>query len=239
MDDIYKLIEDLSKKIDKLVAQSTPPVQSNAKLYEALAQAQSEMLDIQFTGENCYYKDRYATLGDLIRMSRPALTKYGLCVFQDIRKIDDIDVLRTTLAHTSGQSISTEVPIRPSKNTLNVIGSYIAYMRRISMASLLGICVHDSDDDDGYHAGEDILKKVIEGKAPENTSKDTHTQEYKRLSKAEVAELEKAMGTHYDLGQDILSKYGVDSLHDLPSSKYTFLLSQLRKNVAYREGGLV
>lgn len=239
MDDIYKLIEDLTKKVDKLLAQSTPAVSGNAKLYEALAHAQSEMLDIQFTGENCYYKDRYATLGDLIRMSRPALTKNGLCVFQDIRKVDDIDVLRTTLAHTSGQSISTEMPIRPDKNTLTMIGSYIAYLRRVSYAALVGICVHDLDDDDSHGASFERTQKVIEGKAPELTSKDTQMQEFKRLSKAQVADIEKAMGNHYDLGQDLIAKYGVDSLHDLPEKKFEYILGQMRKNVAYREGNLV
>lgn len=239
MDDIYKLIEDLSKKIDKLVAHTAAPVSCNAKLYEALAHAQSEMLDMQFTGENCHYKDRYATLGDIIRMSRPALTKHGLCVFQDIRRVNETDILRTTLAHTSGQFIYTEMPIKPNKNTLTMIGSYIAYIRRVSIASLIGLCVHDLDDDDAHGANFENIQKVAEGKSPENTSKDTQLREFKRLSKAQVAEIEKAIGNHYDLGQDLLSKYGVDGFGDLPETKFEFILGQMRKNVAYREGELL
>lgn len=239
MEDIYKLIEDLSKKIDKLIAAKQEPVHGNAKLYEALAHAQSKMLDIKFTGENCYYKDKYATLGDIIRMSRPALTEHGLCVFQDIRKVDEGEVLRTTLAHTSGQSISTEMPIKPNKNTLTMIGSYIAYIRRVSMASLIGLAIHDMDDDDGHGATWENTQKVVDGTAPELTSKDTQLQEFKRLSKAQVAEIEKAMGNHYDLGQELLSKYGVESMHDLPSNKWEYILGIMRKQVAHREGNLI
>lgn len=239
MEDIRTSLEALHKKLDILLSREIP-ISSNQDLYAALASAQSEMNDMVFTGENIHYKDKFATLGDLIRMSRPALTKYGLAVFQDIRRGDDnIDILRTTMCHTSGQTIHSEMRIMPNKNTLHTIGSYLAYIRRISYSSLVGLMVHDLDDDDGHTASQENIDKIKKGVTPEQTSKDTQLKEFKRLSKAQIADIEKAMGTHFDLGQDLLSKYGVDGFSELPETKYEFILGQMRKNVAYREGELV
>jgi len=197
------------------------------------------MFDVVFTGENCHYKDRYATLSDLVAMSRPALTSHGLAVYQEIYRHEDIDILRTNLVHESGQKISSEMRIMPNKNQLHMIGSYIAYIRRLSYASLIGLMVHDLDDDDAHIASKENIDRIKLGVAPELTSKDTQTKEYKRLSKSQINDLEKAMSSHYDLGQDILSKYGVEGFAEIPETKYEFILGQLRKNVAYREGELL
>ncbi len=240
MEDLYKSIEELHSKIDKLLQSTLTPSKSKAELYKALSLAQAEMGDMEYTGVNQLYHDKYATYGDLVGMSRPALTKHGLAVMQEIYQDEQShDVLRTTLAHSSGQTVSSTIRIMPNKNTLTQIGSYFAYVRKLSYAALVGIMVHDMDDDDGHIAMVDDRDKKRKGVFPALHSKDTNTKEYKRLTKNELVDLESSMGEHYDLGEAILEQYGIDSLADIPSSKYTFILAQMRKNVAYRDGTLL
>lgn len=240
MEDIYKSIEDLHVKIDKLLQVRTTSSTDKSELYKALSAAQAEMEDVTYTGENELYKDKYATLGDLVRMSRPALTKHGLAVTQDIYQDEGgQDILRTTLSHVSGKTLSSTMRILPNKNTLHQIGSYLSYIRRISYASLIGIMVHDMDDDDGHAAMNDIQERMKKGTDPSIYSSDTNSKEYKRISKQELLDLEKSMGNHYDLGESILDQYGIEKLADIPASKYQYILGQMRKNVAYRSGTLL
>lgn len=239
MEDMYKSLESLHLKLDKVLAHYKP-CNEPQELYKALSQAQGEMGDTEYTGVNKYYYDKYATLSDLCKMSRPALSKHGLAVFQEIYQDEDgRDILKTTLSHISGQSISSKMRIAPNKNTLHQIGSYLSYVRRISYASLVGLLVHDMDDDDGHIAMSLPREEQEKGLKPSLTSSDTNTREYKRITKNELVELERAMGEFHDLGQNICDVYGIEVLADLPSSKYAYVLGQLRKNVALREGKLI
>lgn len=237
MDDFVDLIKDLQVKVDKILAQMEPTSHSNKELYKALSEAQSSYYDIEYSGVNGYYKDRYATLSDLVRASRPSLTKNGLCVFQRIIQDDNgTNYLKTVLAHTSGQTVESRIRLSPSKNTISNIGSYLAHMRRITYASLVGIMVHDIDDDDGNLCMQEDMEKVEKGTKPSYTSKDTKSKDFKRISRDQLASLEKSMGAYYDLAENICDSYNIDSLADLPESKYEFVLGQLRKNVAKRDG---
>ncbi len=224
-------LESLEKKI---LTYPTPQ-----QLYTALAIAQSEMGDITFTGVNAYYHTKYATLSDLVAMTRPALSKNGLSVYQYMyQDKEDVNYMKTILAHESGEHIESTVRLTPTKNTVQHLGSYLAHMRRLSYAAIVGCMVHDVDDDDGVKCMEEYNNLVEKGTLPSYTSKDTHSKEYDRISRDEVNEIERSMGEHYDLGQSIMETYHLNGLADLPKSKYTFVLGQLRKNVARRNGDL-
>lgn len=237
-DEILKSIES---KLDKLIKKSsTQELSSNKELYAALSSAQSEFLDMSFTGQNRYYHDKFATLSDLVRMSRPALCKNGLAVYQYLYQDEhDSNFLKTVLTHTSGETIASTMRILPNKNTIQQIGSYLAHMRRISYASLIGVMVHDADDDDGVKCMEEFQVMAEKGVLPSFTSQDTNTKEFERISRAELEELERSMSDCHDLGQTIMEQYHLSSLGDLPKSKYTFVLGQLRKNVARRKGDII
>ena len=118
------------------------------ELYTALAKAQAEMETASLNAQNPFFKNRYADLAQIVKASRPALTKHGLCVLQQILAQDDGNtILVTILAHSSGQSIESRMRIVPPKTDVQTLGSYITYLRRYSYAALVGIVTGDEDDD--------------------------------------------------------------------------------------------
>jgi hypothetical protein len=61
----------------------------------------------------------------------------------------------TTLAHSSGQWISGEMPIVLSKTDPQSIGSALTYYRRYTLSAMIGIA---PEDDDGENAQESFRK---------------------------------------------------------------------------------
>ena len=117
-------------------------------LFTALAKAQSEMQTAGLSAENPYFKTRYADLAAIVKASRPALTKYGLSIIQQIITSDEGHTyLHTLLCHISGQWVESRVRVVPSKTDVQSMGSYITYLRRYSIAALCGIVTSDEDDD--------------------------------------------------------------------------------------------
>lgn len=118
------------------------------ELFTALAKAQAEMEAASLNAQNPFFKNRYADLAQIVKTSRPALTKHGLSVLQPIISHDDGNTyLITMLAHASGQYIESRLRINPPKSDVQTLGSYITYLRRYSYAALVGIVTSDEDDD--------------------------------------------------------------------------------------------
>lgn len=237
MEDFVKLIEEINAKIDKLMQVVQPPASDKKDIYKALSAAQLAYKPVAFSAQNSYYQNKYATLSDLQDASREALCENGLSVHQELFQ-DEVghNFLRTVLAHVSGQTLSTTVRIAPTENNVHMIGSYLASMRRMSYATLIGLLVHDADDDDGYTCMASRVEMAAKGTKPSFTSKDTKVKEFDTISKSELESLEKSMGAYYDLGEEIINAFQIPSLADLPKSKYEFVLGQMRKNVARRDG---
>jgi hypothetical protein len=140
----------LSNKIDKFsTAPATMHKSADLKdLFSALAKAQAEMQMAGLSAQNPYFKTRYADLAAIVKASRPALTKYGLSIAQQIiTESDGQTYLHTLLGHISGQWIESKVRIVPPKTDVQSLGSYITYLRRYSIAALCGIVSSDEDDD--------------------------------------------------------------------------------------------
>lgn len=117
------------------------------ELFTALVKAQAEMEVAELSRENPFFKSRYADFTEIVKATRPYLTKYGLSVIQPIITVGDQMLLRTMLCHTSGEYISSEIRINPPKTDVQSLGSYITYVRRYSYVSLVGACTGDEDDD--------------------------------------------------------------------------------------------
>jgi hypothetical protein len=120
------------------------------ELFTALAKAQAEIEVAELSRENPFFKSRYAGFTEIVKASRPHLTKYGLSVIQPIVTVGDQILLRTMLCHSSGEYIVSEMPINPPKTDVQSLGSYITYVRRYSYISLVGVCT--GEDDDGEKA---------------------------------------------------------------------------------------
>lgn len=122
-------------------------------LAEAFAAAQADFPAVDRDGVNPHFKSKFTTLGHLLGKVRPVLNSHGLSVIQlPSRGEDGEPVLRTTILHTSGESITADAPLLLAKRDPQGQGSAITYMRRYALAAALGIS--DQDDDDG-NAGSD------------------------------------------------------------------------------------
>ena len=92
------------------------------------------------------YEYHYAGLGAVLDSIRGTLAAHGLAYTQPIEEIAEGTYLVTVLMHTSGQWIASRFKI-PTANLIGpqAIGSYIAYARRYSIASLTGVAIEDDD----------------------------------------------------------------------------------------------
>lgn len=117
------------------------------ELSAALCAAQSEFKSALKCADNPFFKSKYADLHAVVEACKVPLQKNGFSYSQAING----DTLVTTLLHTSGQFLKSSVPIRPVKNDPQAFGSAVTYMRRYSLAALVGVV---TEDDDGNAASE-------------------------------------------------------------------------------------
>lgn len=100
------------------------------------------------------YTFQYADLGACISAAAPELQKNGLAVIQTIQG----QVLVTTLSHSSGEYINSQMPLNQQtlfSTAFQSIGSMITYLKRYAYCAILGI-VADEDDDANAACGNRV-----------------------------------------------------------------------------------
>lgn len=117
-----------------------------AELIKALVAASCEFEPIEKDRVNPFLKSKYATLDSVLKSVEPALLRHGLKLVQavDIHE-SGAPVLKTTLYHESGQSISSSYPLILNDDPQK-FGAAITYARRYSVCAALNITA-DQDDD--------------------------------------------------------------------------------------------
>jgi len=146
--------------------------ESIVKLAESLAKAQAEMPPVKFNATNPFLKNKYADLGALIETAQPIMAKHALAVSQLVYSEEDKIGVETVLMHASGEYISTTLSMamvdEKGKSSAQVAGSIITYLRRYSLAAILGM--YADEDGDGNAAprptAAPVQKKVEDSQAP-------------------------------------------------------------------------
>lgn len=237
-----KLILDAISELKKQVESFQPtPVSMPSKsedlkeLFAALSKAQGEMRTAGLNSENPFFKSAYADLAEIVRVSRPALFKYGLSVIQQILPNDDgQNILHCILAHSSGQWIETRMRILPAKTDMQSIGSYITYLRRYSYAAIVGVVVAD-EDDDGEKAVHDQRSVVSKGVAL-NTKYNPKEAGYESITKEQLEEAEYELAEYPDIAEQVLEGLKIQSIADMPRSKFLISMQRIREIKALRNG---
>lgn len=143
--------------------------ESIQELTAALSKAQGAMGHAVKDTENTYFNSKYATLAAVLDVIREPFRDNGLCVTQRTAFTGADVILITTLWHSSGQFISGEYPVRPTKNDPQGFGSAMTYARRYTLSAIAGIA---QDDDDGNAAsGKAESKAKEQSKPPPKKSK--------------------------------------------------------------------
>ena len=120
------------------------------KLSEALSKAQAEFPPVPFNAVNPFLKNRYADLGGIIQTAKPILAKHGLAVSQLAEGEGNTTSVTTILMHSSGEwissTISMDMEAEKGKSQAQAVGSVITYLRRYSLASILGLYADEDND---------------------------------------------------------------------------------------------
>lgn len=127
------------------------------ELAAALAAAQAEFVTVAKdntakveTSKGPGYTYKYADLASCLEAVRGPLSKHGLAVMQTTVPGGQDIMLRTILAHSSGQWIASDFPLIVGEWTKpQAVGSVITYARRYTLCAMLQIA---TDDDDGAAA---------------------------------------------------------------------------------------
>ena len=131
------------------------------ELMGALAKAQGEMSGAVKDSNNPFFKSKYADLNSIWNACREPLSKNGLAVTQITTEYEGTIYLETCLGHASGQYIISKMPIRVKSdgktNELQEMGKALTYLRRYSLAALVGVAPDEDDDGNsakGYQASK-------------------------------------------------------------------------------------
>jgi hypothetical protein len=116
-------------------------------LAAALSKAQADITGALKDSSNPFFKSKYADLASCWDACRKQLAANNLAVIQtvSVNWERDESVLITTLAHSSGEWIRSELPIRAKDASPQAQGSAITYARRYALAAIVGLAQIDDD----------------------------------------------------------------------------------------------
>lgn len=115
------------------------------ELAAALSKAQASITGALKDSANPFFKSKYADLASCWDACRKQLTDNGLSVMQTTDIVADTVVVRTTLAHSSGQWVSGILPVKAKDDGPQAQGSGITYARRYALAAIVGLAQIDDD----------------------------------------------------------------------------------------------
>ena len=133
------------------MTQSNPvqslPLQQSPDLASALIAFQASVPTIHDNDKS--FHGSFANLPGILSTIGPALRANGLVVSQLPEDVNGQPGLRTTLLHTSGQSLTAVTPlsINAGKNGTQEWGKAVTYSRRYALQAVLGLCVGIEDND--------------------------------------------------------------------------------------------
>ena len=215
--ELKKEIENLKSSISQLIEKNKKKRESDQinELGAALAKAQASMRIAIKDALNPFYRSKYSDLASVVKASRPYLAENNLAITQRIITNDNGSPhLSTTMIHSSGQWIESEMPINPPKSDIQSIGSYITYLRRYNYAAMVGVVTSDEDDD-----GEEAMK--------ENRGNSTISNG--KISKQQLKILSKEIEGNKKLLKMILDGYKLNKLSDLKDNQFLKCINRVKE----------
>ena len=144
----------------------------------ALSKAQGIMKGAVKDSNNPFFKSSYADLQSVWEAIREPLANNGLSVTQLLNYIDNKPTLQTLLLHSSGQFIGSEVTIPVTKSDPQSLGSAITYMRRYSLAAIVGLYQVDDDAESAMHRyQQDLQQSLVKPKTSYNAQNEPFLQD--------------------------------------------------------------
>lgn len=209
-------IKDFNK--EEFVASQNLTVYGNdiqkIKMFEAIALYYGEVENPENTTLNTFFKAKYAPLNEVLNVTRPTMSKFGLACTQTTGIENGECVVTTLLVHKNGGCIYyPALRAKPIKTDVQGIGATITYLRRFALNAVAGVC--GEVDDDGNNASEKGETKPVAKKPL------TQREELVAACKAKAAKNRKAV-------DDILKEY-VESgaIKDIPENKINEVIKKI------------
>jgi len=116
-------------------------------LAAALSKAQADITGALKDSSNPFFKSKYADLASCWDACRKQLAANNLAVIQTIYVHWDSGqtMLSTTLVHSSGEWIRSDLPVLAKDLSPQAQGSGITYARRYALAAIVGLAQVDDD----------------------------------------------------------------------------------------------
>jgi len=120
--------------------------ESIAELAKALCKVQSDLRPALKDSNNLFFKSKYAGLASIWDAIRKPLADHGLCISQGSEPTADNRLRITTmLMHTSGEWLCSAFEVQLPRNDQQGLGSATSYLRRCSLAAIVGVTQEDDD----------------------------------------------------------------------------------------------
>jgi len=116
------------------------------QIIQALIKFQTIVPKIQFDKTNPHFRSKYSSLSGIIETINDSLSKCELTFTQTFEVRDGHSILITTLFHSSGESIKSEMKMIEIPDPQKT-GSVITYFKRYSLMAILGLSSVEDDDD--------------------------------------------------------------------------------------------
>ena len=135
---------------------------SIANLALALSIVQGKLTHAVKDSANPFFKSKYADLESVWDSCRSLLAENGLAVMQFPGEyFEGAMSLTTILSHKSGEWIGQEMSVPVTKPDAQGAGSALSYMRRYSLASVVGVVSANQEDDDGNAASNKTVNQPV------------------------------------------------------------------------------
>jgi hypothetical protein len=246
LDTLLKFSKELSELIDKR-AQNIVKLQPQRKmcsepmdeLAKAMSLAQGEYLELIFNKTNPYERWEFNDLESVITAVRPALSKNGI-FFTQLPCVDEsgATIVYTRLIHSSGQWIECTSRVIPSLNNQHEFDSVLAFQKRAAALSILGLAGKNDRTDDDCERDMNVIR-TRENKGLDINHTYTNTDaSYERITREQLDELEYIISDSgfNDLVKQLLSRERIETLADLPKSRYFDTLKRTNEIIALRKG---
>lgn len=246
--ELNKVLEFIAKIYDDKQQAIVERIEARPKIYEipyrseeinelatALAKAQADFEVAGLNKNNPFFKSRYADLMAVVTAARPSLCKHGLSVTQNIiSHVNGETILHTILMHSSGQWLESRMRVLPPKNDVQSMSSYITYLKRVSYSSLIGVVTGD-EDDDGESAVATQRETFAKGTAL-NTKYNPREEVNEVITREQREELEYELQEYPDVAEMVLDGLKIQSLADMPKSKFMVSVKRVRDIKNARNG---
>jgi hypothetical protein len=163
----------------------------------ALCHFSSLVEKIKKTETNPFFKSKYADLSGILDVIKEPLIECELSIVQFPKGKYGLE---TMIMHSSGEWMSGEYEMKPTKEDPQNAGSVITYQRRYALGAILGLNI---DKDDDGNAGSEPVKEPAKEPVKKQITKEALTPIHPAWIK--VIEYLKGTGTM----SEVLKKYTI------------------------------